>query len=1136
MPLVGSQFHDAPCSCMIKFGDTMSVFGNDSASPAADPHMLLKLCKDFTLLTQKYHSRSELDISDDNLESVLVHVAALGCQANQAFVNSLPAVAVNVEVTLDRVGMRFTLQKDSKFIARNAEIELVTSAVDAVFASVAPAPRQIILLRGTCGSGKTATLLEGLRCIQNRYKAAMCSQDVYVSSIIYGQSAAAVQENLVRWGRDLGSSIGVSSGLQPENVLLQLKAFLQESRYVLLIDDADEAGMLEVMKLLPSSRLRCALLVSSQILQQKDLQALLSGSDAADSIPSDATVIELQPFTSDECRDLMQSLCPSNFFDNTLPSYAPLYACDADLRAVFEDLGRLPLTVRMFSDWLGGKYRDKMKDAKQNAFAACVAFDEEATGATVMQSLLAEWRAASAGAILAEGAQNSLQKSVRLALQLLNLTPHADAGRQLLAMLSMCPSVKTPWSLFDGGGAGLAALITQGRRVLVKGQSLCYASVEGRSCRVPKLKFEAVVVSDQLKEGDKVAVRLSDGKVINVRSSDLRFEGDAVAHESDGRLKILLSASAQSRHQEGQVMRQHGDGSVSVIFQGPYEGCHVQLQGLPSHVELNGRFGYVCGACDSTTQLWPVKVTLLTGDTEILLKDSNLICSRQVMARDGNGGICAVPAFASGWLTKQRPGAEELLFRREDVEGVRVEGVLPDVMDALDLVAAALSSCGLVNMYQDTRTLEIRPQIQRAVRAELGDVHDSALMAIIEARIGRMGDGNHIDHQEFHVMREILSSVAHIVGQMRAAEPLRATWVCGMRMRIVQVARAVIGSSFELDSYLDAFDADWSALGVYQRPIAAFRAMDWYRRSARSNERAHQHLISEILDTLSLAPNVSACWDINVSLASAFYTAACGFSQLGKHDVAIEHFERALRIQIDTLGENHSETAQTILGMGAAYGEKGQHDRAIDLLKGALYIQMVCLGTTHAETATTLFNLGVQNSSKGQLDQSVDFFQRALLIQMASYGEMHNLTAQTILGMGAAYGTMGQFDRSIELFERALRIQLSILGEMHVDSAGTILSLGTAYGQKGQYDQAIVFYERALSIQLATLGEMHSSTAVTISSMGETYGRKLDFDSAVQHLQRALDIFNSTIGPQHLWTLQALQSLKKFTARRAVTR
>ena len=49
----------------------------------------------------------------------------------------------------------------------------------------------------------------------------------------------------------------------------------------------------------------------------------------------------------------------------------------------------------------------------------------------------------------------------------------------------------------------------------------------------------------------------------------------------------------------------------------------------------------------------------------------------KVMALDGDGRLCAVPAFASGWLTVHRPGAEVLRFRREDVLGVRPEGVLP---------------------------------------------------------------------------------------------------------------------------------------------------------------------------------------------------------------------------------------------------------------------------------------------------------------------------------------------------------------------------------------------------------------------------------------------------------------------------
>ena len=53
LPELNASFNDAPCSCMIKFGDAMSIFGSDAAAPTADPHKLLKLCKDFTLKGEK---------------------------------------------------------------------------------------------------------------------------------------------------------------------------------------------------------------------------------------------------------------------------------------------------------------------------------------------------------------------------------------------------------------------------------------------------------------------------------------------------------------------------------------------------------------------------------------------------------------------------------------------------------------------------------------------------------------------------------------------------------------------------------------------------------------------------------------------------------------------------------------------------------------------------------------------------------------------------------------------------------------------------------------------------------------------------------------------------------------------------
>ena len=205
---IGSSFNDAPCDCMIKFGDGMSIFGSDAAVPTADPHKLLKLCKDFTLQSQKHHERPELDITDASIESVLVHVAALGCSVLQVRVDALPEAAVEVEQTAaDGLSTLATLQEDRNFTARNAELAEVGSVVEAVFTSVAPAPRNVLLLRGYPGLGKSAAAKQGLRLMQNKYADASCCKGVHVPSIIRGRGAAAVQEDLVRWGRALGTAM-----------------------------------------------------------------------------------------------------------------------------------------------------------------------------------------------------------------------------------------------------------------------------------------------------------------------------------------------------------------------------------------------------------------------------------------------------------------------------------------------------------------------------------------------------------------------------------------------------------------------------------------------------------------------------------------------------------------------------------------------------------------------------------------------------------------------------------------------------------------------------------------------------------------------------------------------------------------
>jgi len=1267
LPEIGDSFHSAPCGCMIKFGDAMSIFGSDAAKPTDNPHKLLKLCKDFTLQSQKQHERSELEIPDDCVESVLVYVAALGGSVLQARIDALPAAAVELERTAaDGLSTRATLEEDRNFIARDTELHKIELLVEAVFTSNAPAARSVLLLRGHPGLGKSAAAKQGLRRMQNKYAAASCCKGVHVPSIIRGRGAAAVDDDILRWGRDLGSTIGVGPGAPPETVLPLLKAFLTTVRYVVLIDDADKAGIQQALKHLPPSGLRCTLLVTSQILQEKDLRAYLTAAESGVSVRSSVEVSELQSFTSDECMQLMRSLCPPppyKPFDKPPYSYAPMYAYGADLCAVFEALVWLPLAVRFFGSWLGGRYRDEMK-AKQKAAGASTAFDEAATGATVVQSLLAEWRTASAGVVLAAGAEHSrgLQGTVKLALHVLNCTPHAKTCTQLLAMLALCPPVKTPWSLFDGGGTELAALMTRGRRVVVKGRPMTFLSIHGELCRFPKclaslegcrvvvtnlvsrqdvnglsgvvygpydddkqrwpvrvtlpsglvqeialracnvicalevgclvyisglgsrpelngnfgrvLAFDtttqrwrinvflpsgttqelalretnltcfvdAVVLKPSVDERQVVVQLLDNGKTAHIPVADLQFEGSLKPIRQNGQWSFNIDAASSSCHQEGRIFRQHEDGSVSVIFQGPHQGCHVQLQGLLSRADLNGCFGYVCGACDGATQRWTVKVTLPTGDTkDMSLKADNLVCTRQVMVRDGNGGLCAVPAFASGWLTKQRPGAEVLRFRREDVECARPEGVLADVTDGLSVVAAAVGSSGLVDVDEVGRTFGMHQLLQQAVRAELGDAHDGSLAALLEARCGHMSDENYNNQLLYGVMQEVVVAAAHVVSQLKAAAPSRSRWACCMRLRMAElVCLLLTPQSLAIRAFFDIIDEDFCALGIVEgRPAAAeFRAMSWMRGLLHGSLESLQALVIETEAAVASAFNASDEWDCRMALAQAQHSFGIQLFQTGQFESAIRINEFALRNRMHTLGEMHHHTAKIIYNTGNAYSKMGQWDRSIENFERALHIEIATLGEMHPVTAQTIVSIASAYGEKGQVDRAIKLTEQALRIQTATLGECHAETASSMVSLATSIGFKKQFDRAIPLFERALSIIEVTVGDMDSRTVGAINGLGLIYYQKGQCDRAIELYERALRLRISAgeekgltseewlqFADMHFDTAVVMCNLAVAYSSKGQFDRAIAEAERALCIVRQVRDPFHPQRQQMEQNL-----------
>jgi hypothetical protein len=324
--------------------------------------------------------------------------------------------------------------------------------------------------------------------------------------------------------------------------------------------------------------------------------------------------------------------------------------------------------------------------------------------------------------------------------------------------------------------------------------------------------------------------------------------------------------------------------------------------------------------------------------------------------------------------------------------------VLEDVTDALGGVAAALGSSGLVEVDKGSRLFGMHQLLQKAVRAEMGDRHDDAMAALLEARCGCMGDEVVIDYRMYGVMREVVGAAGHVLGRMKAAAAQRAAWVCSMRVRVMQLARAVIGAqSLEVRAYYDALNADLSALGVERggRVEAEYRAMKWWRGCFSGDERSDQALVREVEEAAGSAADAAAGWDCRAALGSVQQSSGSYMFGEGQYDRAIELFERALRIQEATLGEMHADTAGTIMSMGVSYSEKRQYDQAIELYERALRIQKATLGEMHASTAATISSMGVSYSKKGQHDRAIAETERALRICREVLGPNHPQTMVT---------------------------------------------------------------------------------------------------------------------------------------------
>ena len=216
----------------------------------------------------------------------------------------------------------------------------------------------------------------------------------------------------------------------------------------------------------------------------------------------------------------------------------------------------------------------------------------------------------------------------------------------------------------------------------------------------------------------------------------------------------------------------------------------------------------------------------------------------------------------------------------------------------------------------------------------------------------------------------------------------------------------------------------------------------------------------------------------------------------GQYDKAIEHFKKALAINVEL--ERKDGIASCLNNIGGVYQAWGQNKEALEYYKKSLAINEELKNKD--VIASGLNNIGLVYQAWGQYDKAIEHFKKALAIDevLEKKGEI----AIVLNNIGLVYQAWGQYDKAIQQYYKAWEIDVELGKKDGI--ARALSNLGTIYHRWGEYDKAIEHFKKALAIDEVL--EKKGEIAIDLNNIGSMYLDWGQYNKAIEYFNKSIDI------------------------------